>query len=49
LNLNNTDSKTNDNSEAINLDRAWVGEWNTYLNSNEAIPEGMGIVDWWGV
>ena len=28
---------------------AWMDEWKSYLNTHEDIPEGMGIVRWWGV
>ena len=27
----------------------WLHEWNAYLNSNEIVPEGIGMVRWWGV
>ena len=27
----------------------WLHKWNAYLNSNEVVPEGMGMVHWWVV
>ena len=32
-----------------NSPNAWVDEWKAYINTNEDVPEGMGIVRWWGV
>ena len=38
------------NSEAaVTSPNAWMDEWKSYINTREDVPEGMGIVRWWGV
>lgn len=29
--------------------KPWLEEWNLYLQTHEVVPEGLGIVEWWGV
>jgi len=29
--------------------KPWLEEWNLYIQTHETVPEGMGIVCWWGV
>ena len=29
--------------------KPWLDEWNPYIQTHESVPEGMGIVCWWGV
>lgn len=50
-NINDTDTEDNagDSEATAALSNAWMVEWKAYLNTNEDIPEGMGIVQWWGV
>ena len=50
-NIDDTDSEddSNSNQAAIILANVWVDEWQVYLNTNEDIPNGLGIVHWWGV
>jgi hypothetical protein len=44
------DSESDNNSNnLIDPNRPWLDKWNTYVNTNEVVPEGMGIVHWWGV
>jgi hypothetical protein len=50
LNIDDTDSENNDDSdETIDLSRPWLNEWNAYFNTHDVVPEGMGVVRWWGV
>ena len=28
---------------------AYLEEWNLYLNTNEIVPDDIGIIGWWGV
>lgn len=30
-------------------DKPWLAEFNRYLNTHDVLPEGMTIVEWWGV
>ena len=50
-NIDDTDSE--DDTEAceaaIDPTNAGMDEWKSYLNTVEDIPDGMGIVRWWGV
>ncbi|KAH9063531.1 hypothetical protein EDB87DRAFT_199265 [Lactarius vividus] len=49
LNIDDTDSESDEDSEDVDPDRLWLNEWTAYLNSNEVVPEEMGTVHWWGV
>jgi hypothetical protein len=50
MNIDDTDSESdNGGNEAVDPSRPWLDEWNTYFNTHEVVPEGMGIVRWWGV
>ena len=50
---NTDDTDTKDDSDscnaAVSSSNPGVDKWKTYLNTHEDIPEGMGIVRWWGV
>jgi hypothetical protein len=46
MNIDDTDSESDEDGDPGS---PWLNEWTTYLNSNEVIPEGMGMVQWWGV
>jgi hypothetical protein len=46
MNIDDTDSESDEDGDP---GRPWLNEWATYLNSNEVIPEGMGMVQWWGI
>jgi hypothetical protein len=49
-NTDDTDSEDDANVEAtIDPINAGMDEWKTYLNTVKDIPDGMGIVCWWGV
>ena len=49
-NVDDTESEAEgDNGEPIDAERPWLSEWNCYEKTHEAVPEGMGIVRWWGV
>jgi hypothetical protein len=50
-NIDDTDSDEPDDEESTLSDpsKPWLIEWNLYLQTHEVIPEGMGIVKWWGV
>ena len=45
----NTDDTDSESDEDGDPSRPWLDEWITYLSSHEVIPEGVGIVRWWGV
>ena len=48
--VDETDSESDDhNNEATDPSRPWLDEWTDYINTNEVVPEGMGVVCWWGV
>ena len=50
MNIDDTDSESDDGSnKAVDPSRPWLDEWNMYFNTHEVVPEGMGIVRWWGV
>ena len=49
-NVDDTDSSSDDEdylqaSSTVN----YLEEWNLYLNTNEIMPDDIGIVGWWGV
>ena len=49
-NVDDTDSEEEGhNGEVHNVERPWLLEWNSYEKTHEAVPDGMGIVCWWGV
>ena len=49
-NVDDTDSEEEGHSgEVHDVARPWFAEWNRYEKTHEAIPDGMGIVCWWGV
>ena len=47
------DTNTKDNSDscnaAVSSTNARMDKWKAYLNTNKDIPDGMGVVHWWGV
>jgi hypothetical protein len=49
VNIDDMDSESDEDGEIIDPNRLWLDEWTAYLNSNEVVSEGMGIVHWWGV
>jgi hypothetical protein len=49
MNINDTDSESDEDNDIIDPNRPWLDQWTAYLNSNEVIPEGLGMVHWWGV
>jgi hypothetical protein len=48
-NIDDTDSDSEMEVAAGDPMKPWLHEWNTYIQTHEIIPEGMGIVRWWGV
>ena len=50
-NIDDTDSEDDSDvcDTAVIPTNTGMDEWKTYLNGLEDIPEGMGIVRWWGV
>ena len=48
-NIDDTDSESETEMTAADPTKPWLNEWNTYIQTHEIIPEGMGIVRWWGV
>jgi len=41
--MNDEESTSSDPS------KLWLRKWNLYLQTHKVIPQGMGIVKWWGV
>ena len=50
-NIDDTDTEDDsDCSEAATiLANAGMDEWQVYLSAIEELPDGLGIVQWWGV
>jgi hypothetical protein len=50
-NVDDTDSSSDDEDrpQVTNAVDPYLEEWSLYLNTNEAVPDDMGIVQWWGV
>jgi hypothetical protein len=48
-NNDDTDSETEEAVTVADPTKPWLIEWNMYIQTHEAIPEGMGMVRWWGV
>jgi hypothetical protein len=44
-----TEDESDDDDAAASKPNACMDEYRLYLTTNEVIPEGMGIVRWWGV
>ena len=44
-----TSSDDDDHPKATSAIEPYLEEWNLYLNTNEAAPDDVGIVQWWGV
>jgi hypothetical protein len=50
MNVDDTDTENgDDDGEIYDAGKPWLSEWNRYERTLEAIPDGMGIVRWWGV
>lgn len=50
LNIDDTDTESDNNDDdSTDPNRPWLDEWTMYFNTHEAVPDGMGIVHWWGV
>ena len=46
--LHNTDSdESDDDADALSL--SWMIEFKHYIDTNDIIPPGMTVVEWWGV
>jgi hypothetical protein len=52
-NTDDTDTDESDNSDdgTVSSDpsKPWLGEWSSYIQTHEIVPEGMTMVKWWGV
>jgi len=48
-NIDDTDSESEMEVDTVDPTKPYLHEWNTYLLTHEIIPEGMGLVRWWGV
>jgi len=50
-NVDDTDSEADDDDAATPQGTAdpWLQEWTLYKTTHEVVPDGMGIVEWWGV
>jgi hypothetical protein len=52
MNVDDTDTEDDadvpEETTACASSNAWIDEWKLYLNMHEDLPEGMGIVRWWG-
>ena len=41
--------ESDDEGSTADPSKPWLGEWNLYVQTHEVIPEGMNMVNWWGV
>jgi hypothetical protein len=49
-NVDDTDSKSDgDDCQQVDATNSWIDEWKLYIDTNEVVPDEMGIVRWWGV
>ena len=46
VNLDDTESEGEDHNGDYDAEKPWLGEWNCYEKTNEAVPDSMGIVRW---
>jgi len=49
VNMDNTESEGDDRDGDYDAEKPWLTEWSCYEKTHEAIPQSMGIVQWWGV
>ncbi|KAF9031028.1 hypothetical protein BJ165DRAFT_870717 [Panaeolus papilionaceus] len=50
VNISNlSDDESAPDSSSSASAEPWRSEWDSYLTTREIIPDGMGIVQWWGV
>ncbi|KAG6852032.1 hypothetical protein C0991_003761 [Blastosporella zonata] len=51
LHANTSDSEDSGSEEDTlsNLTKPWLTEFQCYLDTNNVVPEGMLVVEWWGV
>jgi hypothetical protein len=43
------ESNTNSTAAHINPIKPWLDEYQQYLTAREVVPEGMDMIQWWGV
>jgi hypothetical protein len=50
-NIDDTDTEDNTDSgeTASSPANAWMDKWKSYINTIKDVPDGMGLVRWWGV
>ena len=48
-NMDDTSEEEEVTVAASDPSKPWLEEWNLYIQTHETVPEGMGIVCWWGV
>jgi hypothetical protein len=50
VNVDDTESEGEDHDgDVYDAEKPWLAEWNRYEKMHKAVPERMGIVQWWGV
>ena len=45
--VDETDSESDNNNNEV-TDQPWLDKWTDYINTNKFVPEGMGVICWWG-
>ena len=40
---------SDDDDSAGNQTKPWLAEYQHYINTHDVVPEGMSLVEWWGV
>ena len=40
---------SDDDNSAGDLMKPWLAEYQRYINTRDVVPEGMSLVEWWGV
>ena len=44
-----TEDDSDDGEMAASSGNDWMDEWTSYINAADNVPNGMGLVRWWGV
>ena len=40
---------SDDDSDSGDLTKPWLAEYQRYISTCDVVPEGMSLVEWWGV
>lgn len=48
-NLDTDSEGEDDENGGSDPSKPWMAEFQRYMNTHDLVPEGMSIVEWWGV